>query len=97
MKFNREKCKILHLAKKNERSMYKMVGREIWLKSSTCEKELGALVNHKFNISQQSNATAKKAFRGIQRSIESRIQEVMILHYSALDVWNTTFNATDHN
>uniref|UniRef100_A0A8D0CDV4 Reverse transcriptase domain-containing protein n=1 Tax=Salvator merianae TaxID=96440 RepID=A0A8D0CDV4_SALMN len=58
MVFNKEKCKVLHLGKKNEKNTYRMGG--IRLSSSTCEKDLGVLVDHRLNMSQQCEAAAKK-------------------------------------
>uniref|UniRef100_A0A670JFS2 Reverse transcriptase domain-containing protein n=1 Tax=Podarcis muralis TaxID=64176 RepID=A0A670JFS2_PODMU len=85
MNFNREKCKVLHLSKKNERHKYKM--GDTWLESSTCEKDLGVLVDHKLDMSQQCDAAAKKAnaiLGLINRSIASRSREVIVPLYSAL-------------
>uniref|UniRef100_A0A670J9Y2 Reverse transcriptase domain-containing protein n=1 Tax=Podarcis muralis TaxID=64176 RepID=A0A670J9Y2_PODMU len=85
MNFNREKCKVLHLGKKNERHKYKM--GDTWLESSTCEKDLGVLVDHKLDMSQQCDAAAKKAnaiLGLINRSIASRSREVIVPLYSAL-------------
>uniref|UniRef100_A0A670HT18 Reverse transcriptase domain-containing protein n=1 Tax=Podarcis muralis TaxID=64176 RepID=A0A670HT18_PODMU len=85
MNFNREKCKVLHLGKKNERHKYKM--GDTWLESSTCEKDLGVLVDHKLDMSQQCDAAAKKAnaiLGCINRSIASRSREVIVPLYSAL-------------
>uniref|UniRef100_A0A670K135 Reverse transcriptase domain-containing protein n=1 Tax=Podarcis muralis TaxID=64176 RepID=A0A670K135_PODMU len=85
MNFNREKCKVLHLGKKNERHKYKM--GDTWLESSTCEKDLGVLVDHKLDMSQQCDAAAKKAnaiLGRINRSIASRSREVIVPLYSAL-------------
>uniref|UniRef100_A0A8D0DXF8 Reverse transcriptase domain-containing protein n=1 Tax=Salvator merianae TaxID=96440 RepID=A0A8D0DXF8_SALMN len=85
MVFNKEKCKVLHLGKKNEKNTYRMGG--IWLNSSTSEKDLGVLVDHRLNMSQQCEAAAKKAntiLGCIKRSIESRSREVIIPLYSAL-------------
>ena len=60
MNFNREKCKVLHLGrKKNELHRYRM--EDTWLDNSTCERDLGVLVDHKLNMSQQCDASAKKA------------------------------------
>uniref|UniRef100_A0A670HWE4 Reverse transcriptase domain-containing protein n=1 Tax=Podarcis muralis TaxID=64176 RepID=A0A670HWE4_PODMU len=85
MNFNREKYKVLHLGKKNERHKYKM--GDTWLESSTCEKDLGVLVDHKLDMSQQCDAAAKKAnaiLGLINRSIASRSREVIVPLYSAL-------------
>uniref|UniRef100_A0A803SSX5 Reverse transcriptase domain-containing protein n=1 Tax=Anolis carolinensis TaxID=28377 RepID=A0A803SSX5_ANOCA len=58
MKFNRDKCKILHLGRKNEMQRYQM--GDAWFDSSTCEKDLGVLVD-KLNMSLQCDLVAKKA------------------------------------
>uniref|UniRef100_A0A670IJS6 Reverse transcriptase domain-containing protein n=1 Tax=Podarcis muralis TaxID=64176 RepID=A0A670IJS6_PODMU len=85
MNFNREKCKVLHLGKKKESHKYKM--GDTWLESSTCEKDLGVLVDHKLDMSQQCDVAAKKAnaiLGCINRSIASRSREVIVPLYSAL-------------
>ncbi|KAJ7421780.1 rna-directed dna polymerase from mobile element jockey-like [Willisornis vidua] len=51
MRFNREKCQILHLEWGNPRCTYRM--RNEMLKSSATEWVLGFLVNGNFNMSQQ--------------------------------------------
>uniref|UniRef100_A0A803TGU2 Reverse transcriptase domain-containing protein n=1 Tax=Anolis carolinensis TaxID=28377 RepID=A0A803TGU2_ANOCA len=62
MKFNRDKCKILHFCSRNEMQRYRMW--ETWLDSSTCEceKDLGVLMD-KLSTNQQCDAVAKKANR----------------------------------
>uniref|UniRef100_A0A803TGS1 Reverse transcriptase domain-containing protein n=1 Tax=Anolis carolinensis TaxID=28377 RepID=A0A803TGS1_ANOCA len=42
MKFNRDKCKILHFGRKNGMQRYRM--GDAWLDSSVCEKDLGVVV-----------------------------------------------------
>uniref|UniRef100_A0A803T7N4 Reverse transcriptase domain-containing protein n=1 Tax=Anolis carolinensis TaxID=28377 RepID=A0A803T7N4_ANOCA len=79
MKFNRDKCKILHFGRKNGMQRYRM--GDTWLDSSTCEKDLGILVDNKLNMSQQCDAAAKKAngiLACINRGIASRSREVML-------------------
>uniref|UniRef100_A0A803SKS9 Reverse transcriptase domain-containing protein n=1 Tax=Anolis carolinensis TaxID=28377 RepID=A0A803SKS9_ANOCA len=85
MKFNRDKCKILHFGRKNGNQRYRM--GDAWLDSSVCEKDLGVLVDNKLNMSQQCDAAAKKAngiLACINRGIASRSREVMLPLYSAL-------------
>ncbi|KAK4823959.1 hypothetical protein QYF61_008345 [Mycteria americana] len=50
-KFNRGKCKLLHLGKNSLKHKYAL-GSD-WLESSFTEKALRALVNTKLNMSQQ--------------------------------------------
>uniref|UniRef100_A0A674JN28 Reverse transcriptase domain-containing protein n=1 Tax=Terrapene triunguis TaxID=2587831 RepID=A0A674JN28_9SAUR len=59
MKFNKDKCKVLHLRRKNQFHTYRM-GRDC-LGRSTAERDLGVIVDHKLNMSQQCDAVAKKA------------------------------------
>ena len=58
MNFNREKCKVLHLGRRNEMHKYRM--GDTWLESGICEKDLGVLVDNKLNMSQQCDMAAKK-------------------------------------
>ncbi|PKU49656.1 rna-directed dna polymerase from mobile element jockey- hypothetical protein [Limosa lapponica baueri] len=51
MKFNRSKCRILQLGLSNTRQKCKL-GEE-WLKNSPTERDLGVLVDSRFNMSQQ--------------------------------------------
>uniref|UniRef100_A0A803TYM4 Reverse transcriptase domain-containing protein n=1 Tax=Anolis carolinensis TaxID=28377 RepID=A0A803TYM4_ANOCA len=86
MKFNRDKCKILHFGRKNGMQRYRM-GDDAWLDSSMCEKDLGVLVDNKLNMSLQCDAAAKKAngiLACINRGIASRSREVMLPLYFAL-------------
>ena len=72
MNFNGEKCKVLHLGRKNQMHHYRM--GETCLGSSTCEKDLGVLVDHTLNMNQQCDLVAKKAngiWGCIKRSIVS--------------------------
>ena len=60
---------------------------ETCLGSNTCEKDLGVLVDHTMNMSQQCDLVAKKAngiLGCIQRSIVSRSCEVMLPLYSTM-------------
>uniref|UniRef100_K7F130 Reverse transcriptase domain-containing protein n=1 Tax=Pelodiscus sinensis TaxID=13735 RepID=K7F130_PELSI len=59
MKFNRDKCKVLHLGRNNQFHTYRMGSN--CLGRSTAERDLGVIVDHKLNMSQQCDAVAKKA------------------------------------
>ena len=79
MKFSREKCKILHLRKRNPLHSYKM--GETWLSKTTSKKDLGIVVDQKLNMSQPCDAAAKKAnviLGCINRSIVPKLCDVLV-------------------
>jgi len=84
MKFNKDKCKILHLGKHNPGVQHRLGSTQ--LGSSSVERDLGVLVDKKINTSEQcAAAVAKKAHRilgCINKGITSRDKEVIIPPYS---------------
>ncbi|KAK4828139.1 hypothetical protein QYF61_023937 [Mycteria americana] len=85
MKCNKSKCQILHLGRSNARHRYKLGGER--LEISPAERDLGVLVDSRFNRSQQCALAAKRANRVlgcIKHSITSRSKEVIIPLYSGL-------------
>jgi len=59
MKFNKGKCRILHLGRNN--SMHRYMLRASHLESNFAEKDLGVLVDNQLTLSQQCSLAAKAA------------------------------------
>jgi len=77
MRFNRGKCRVLHLG----RTMHQYrLGVDL-LESSSVERDLGVLVDHRLTMSQQC---APGILGCIRHSVASRLREVLLPLYTAL-------------
>ena len=84
MKFNFEKCKVMHVGRAIRETVYKMGGQE--LNQIETEKDLGVMVNSKLSASDQVSEDRKKALRmlgAIHRNVSYKSSEVITKLYCA--------------
>ncbi|CAM5144514.1 unnamed protein product [Natator depressus] len=85
MKFNSEKCKVMHLGINNKNFSYKLGTHQLEVMEE--EKDLGVLVDHRMTMSRQCDMAVKKAnavLGCIRRGISSRDKEVLVPLQKAL-------------
>uniref|UniRef100_A0A493TV72 Reverse transcriptase domain-containing protein n=1 Tax=Anas platyrhynchos platyrhynchos TaxID=8840 RepID=A0A493TV72_ANAPP len=85
MKINKSKCQVLHLGRGHPGYTYRPGDK--MLESSPAERDLGAVVDSKLNMSQQCALAARRAnhiLGCIKHGIAGRSREVIVPLYSAL-------------
>ena len=85
MRFNVDKCKVMHLGAKNMHASYILGG--VQLGGSVVEKDLGVLVDHKLNNGMQCQAAVSKASKVlscIKRGMDSRDRDIILPLYKSL-------------
>jgi len=85
MRFNKAKCKVLHLGQGNPKHRYRLGGK--WHENIPEEKDLGVSVDERFSMSPQYALVAKKGNRilgSIKRIVASGLREAILPLYSAL-------------
>ena len=83
--FNVEKCKVMHIGSTNPKHEYYMNGHR--LETSTCEKDLGVQIDHKFNFHVHTAAAIKKASQVlglIKRTYITRDADTITTLYKSL-------------
>ncbi|CAJ0963800.1 unnamed protein product [Ranitomeya imitator] len=85
MRFNNDKCKVIHMGRRNQYHHYTLNGKP--LGKSDREKDLGILVNDKLTWSSQCQAAAAKANRimgCIKRGLDTHDESIILPLYKSL-------------
>ena len=85
MRFNLDKCKIMHIGHKNKNEKYELLGKEI--ESVQQEKDLGVVITNDLKSSNQCIEAVKEAQKllgYIKRQFRTRNKETILTLYNAL-------------
>ncbi|CAM5148917.1 unnamed protein product [Eretmochelys imbricata] len=84
MKFNVDKCKVMHIGKNNPNYTYNMMGPN--LATTNQEKDLGVIVDSSLKTSTQRTAAVQKAngmLGIIKKGIENKMENILLLLYKS--------------
>uniref|UniRef100_A0A8C3H706 Reverse transcriptase domain-containing protein n=1 Tax=Chrysemys picta bellii TaxID=8478 RepID=A0A8C3H706_CHRPI len=85
MKFNVDKCKVMHIGKNNSNYTYNMMGAN--LATTSQEKDLGVIVDSSLKMSTQCAEAVKKANRMlgiIKKGIENKTENILLPLYKSM-------------
>ena len=85
MPFNLEKCKVMHIGQRNEKTKYELLGKELDICNE--EKDLGVIITNDLKPSKQCIEVEKKAQKilgYIKRQFNTRKEETILTLYNAL-------------
>uniref|UniRef100_K7F105 Reverse transcriptase domain-containing protein n=1 Tax=Pelodiscus sinensis TaxID=13735 RepID=K7F105_PELSI len=85
MKFNVDKCKVMHIGKNNPNYTYSMMGANLAMTNQ--ERDLGVIVDSSLKTSTQRAAAVKKANRMlgiIRKGIENKTQKILLPLYKTM-------------
>ena len=85
MKFNTEKCSVIHLGRKNEKQDYHLCDKK--LRASNKERDLGIITDENLNFSEQCNNAVRNAnviLGMIKRTIQNKSKQIVIKLYKSL-------------
>ncbi|CAM4645910.1 unnamed protein product [Lepidochelys kempii] len=85
MKFNADKCKVMHIGKNNPSYAYNMMGAN--LATTNQEKDLGVIVDSSLKTSTQCAVAVKKANRMlgiIKKGIENKLENILLPLYKSM-------------
>ncbi|CAM5108054.1 unnamed protein product, partial [Natator depressus] len=85
MKFNVDKCKVMHIGKNNPNYTYNMMGAN--LATTNQEKDLGVIVDSSLKMSMHCAAAVKKAIRMlgiIKKGIENKTETILLPLYRSM-------------
>ncbi|CAM5097662.1 unnamed protein product [Natator depressus] len=85
MKFNADKCKVMHIGKNNPNYTYNMMGANV--ATTNQEKDLGVIVESSLKTSTQCAAAVKKAngmLGIIKKGIENKTENILLPLYKSM-------------